>query len=386
MLHFNNSVMKYIYLITFLLIIVFNSCISKSESISENMQKAELTYAKGFTIKYNNEFKLITVFNPWQGANSIKYQYALVNEGVNTDQLNKNWIVINTPIKRVVCLSTTHIAFLDAINETNSIVGISGLNHVNNQKIRKKIEANEIPDVGYDNSLNYELIASLNPDLVITYGIGSQVASYNQKLNDLGIKTIINAEYLENHPLGKLEWIKFMAAFYNKDKEAKEYFDDINQKYNDLLALTINVDYKPTVLFGLPWKDVWYVPGGNSYLAKMVDHAGGTYIWNDNESRESLPYDIESIFSLAKDAEIWLNTGTVNSKDEILKIDERFQEFQPFISSKIFNNNKIVNDFGGMDYWESGLTNPHIVLKDMIKMIHPDLLDKHELVYYKRID
>lgn len=378
--------MKYVKLILFLFVFALMSCNSEREHDNKSLKQEDLNYAKGFTIEYNEDYQLITVFNPWQGANSIKYQYALVKEGVTTDDFNKNWIIIKTPVKRVICLSTTHIAFLDAINETNSIVGISGLNHVNNKKIRKKIEANEIPDVGYDNSLNYELIASLNPDVVITYGVGSQIASYNQKLNDLGIKTIINAEYLENHPLGKLEWIKFMASLFDKEEVAAQYFGNISQQYNGLLALTDSVNYKPTVLFGLPWKDTWYVPGGDSYLAKMVDHAGGNYIWKDNESRESLPFDIESIFSLASYAKIWLNTGTVNSKTEIIKTDERFEEFKPFISGKIYNNNKIVNDFGGNDYWESGLINPHIVLKDMIKIIHPKLLSNHQFVYYKRIE
>jgi len=374
------------YILTIFILAGFACNVQQEKETNYTFEKEDLAYARGFTIESGEKIKLITVFNPWQGANSIKYKYALIDRDAGPVKLGKDWIVIKTPVERVVCLSTTHIAFLDVINETSTIVGISGINYVNHPELQKRIANQEIPDVGYDNNLNYELIASLKPDLVITYGVGSQVAGYNQKLNDLGIKTIINAEYLENHPLGKLEWIKFMAALYHKDQEAKQYFDKTTIEYNALINLAENVHEKPRVLFGLPWKEAWYVPGGNSYLATMVEHAGGNYLWKHNESRESLPFNIESMFAQAADAQIWLNIGTVSSKDDILKTDDRFKEFKPFNESKLYNNNKLINKFGGNDYWESGLTKPHIILKDMIKIFHPELLPDHELVYYTRIE
>ena len=344
-----------------------------------------LDYAKGFSITEKDHYKLVTIKNPWQKAENIEYKYALVGQEDKLPQLDENIDIIRTPIEKVVCLSTTHIAFLDVLGETESIVAVSGKNYVNNLKVRDRIEKNEVYDVGYDNSLNYELIVSLEPDLVITYGVGGTIAGINQKLNDLGIKTIIVAEYLENDPLGKLEWIKLMGEFYGKREQADQYFNNVKKEYNELTDLTDSMVYKPKVLFGLPWKDVWHVPGGNSYLAKMVKDAGGEYIWKENESRESLPFGIESIFAQASDANIWLNTGTVNSKEDILKVDERFKDFKPFTQSKIYNNNLRVNQYGGNDYWETGLVEPHVILKDMIKIFHPEVMPQYDLVYYKNI-
>jgi len=353
--------------------------------VNESLNIETLNYAKGFGIEVNDNYKLLTIHNPWQGAQKVEYKYLLIKKGAKVPDIKADFI-IETPIERVVCLSTTHIAFIDVINETQSIFGVSGKDYVNNSKIRQRIEKNEVVDVGFDNSLNYELIAGLNPDLVITYGVGSQVAGYNQKLNDLGIKTVICAEYLENHPLGKLEWIKFLAAFYNKEDLAYKYYNEIEKEYISLLSQIDSSTVKPKVLFGLPWKDSWYVPGGQSYLAKMVEDAGGEYLWKDNDSRESTPYDIESMFVMASKADVWLNTGSVNSKSDILKTDPRFKSFKPFNESKIFNNNNITNIFGGNDYWESGLVEPHLVLKDMIQIFHPELLSDHKLVYYKVIE
>ena len=330
--------------------------------------------------------QIITVSNPWQGANNVEYKYLLIDKNEELPEFSDKYRVIRTPVEKVICLSTTHVAFIDVLNKTGTIAGISGTDYVNNQKLRERIENKHVFDVGYDNSLNYELIASLNPDLVITYGIGGEIAGYNQRLKDLGINSVINAEYLEDDPLGKLEWIKFIAAFYGMDNFANEYFESIEKEYNELLDIAKENKSKPKVLFGLPWKDVWYVPGGMSYLAKMVNDAGGEYLWKSNDSRKSLPFNIESVFVKASEAEIWLNTGTVNNKQDIIKTDERFKSFKPFNESKIYNNNLRLNQFGGNDYWETGLVQPNIVLKDMIKIFHPDLLPDHQLVYYKQID
>lgn len=380
--------MKLYYLILFIFLSI-TSCSDKSKSdINENDSNKQLglDYAKGFNIEIESNYKIVTIHDPWQGAEGVEYKYILINENEKIPARLRNYTVISTPIRRVICLSTTHIAFIDVLKKTNTVVGISGADYVNNPEVRKAIEQKKVFDVGYDSNLNYELIAGLNPDLVITYGVSGQVSSYNQKLNDLGIKTIINAEYLETNPLGKLEWIKLIASFYEMEEQADLYFANAEEEYNELLELTKNVDVKPRVLFGLPWKDAWYVPGGESYLAKMVEHAGGEYIWGESKNRESLPFDIESVFVNASDADVWLNTGSVNNKQDILKMDERFNGFVPFHNAKIYNNNLQTNESGGNNYWESGLVEPQVVLKDMIKIIHPELLPAHELSYYKIIE
>ncbi len=375
----------------FVMLVIISSCSNKRESRLNNdenvsFDKINLRYAKGFTIEKKDNYKLVTIKNPWQGAEDVEYKYVLVNKNEKNPKLSGNYKIIRTPINRIICLSTTHIAFIDVLKETESIVAISGTDYVNNSKIRKRIDNNKVLDIGYDNNLNYELIISLEPDLVITYGVGGHVAAYNQKLNDLGIQTMIIAEYLEDDPFGKLEWIKLIGLFYDKEEQANEYFNRAMREYNKLLVLTEQIDNKPKVLFGLPWKDVWFVPGGKSFMAKMVKDAGGDYIWKSNESRESLPFGIESIFANASDAEVWINTGSVDEKSDILKIDERFKSFEPFKNGKIYNNNLRINKFGGNDYWETGLIEPHIVLKDMIKIFHPNILPNHQLVYYKVIE
>lgn len=373
-----------------LLFVLVFSCSNKTHQLENDEEgktsDMELQYAKGFTIKQNEDSKFVNIKNPWQGAENVEYKYQLIHKSDSVVKKLSSYQVIKTPIERVICLSTTHIGFLDVLNQTESIMSVSGTEYVNNLKVREKIKTEKMPDVGYDNSLNYELIASLKPDLVISYGIGGEVAGYNQKLNDLGIQTMIIAEYLEMHPLGKLEWIKLIAALFEKEKQAQKYFNEKVKSYNSLTKIAKNVENKPDVLLGLPWKGTWYVPGGSSFLAKMIKDAGGNYIWKENDSRESLPLGIESIFAKASGADVWINTGTINRRENILDIDSRFKDFTPYNQGKIYNNNLQVNQSGGNNYWEKGLIEPDVILKDMIKIFHPELLPNHKLVYYKNID
>ncbi len=386
-------------LFSFLSIII--SCNSRNEpatSLNKNLSaltsdsvfsKSTVQYAKGFEITYYDNYKEIKVYNPWQKANNVQYKYILVDKNVQVpESLSTDAQIIETPVKRIVCLSTTHIAFIDFINETNSIVGVAGTKFTNNKNVRKLINQGEIADVGYDKNLNYELLISLKPDIVMTYGVGSETANYINKLNELGIKVIINAEYLEQTPLAKAEWLKFVAAFYNKEKIANKQFSLIENEYNSLKSRLQSIDSikpKPTVLTNTPMNDIWYVPGGNSYVAKLIKDAGGKYMWDNNKSRESIALSIEAVFEKAHDADDWLYPGSANNLQEIVAVDERRKYFKAYNNNNIFNNNAIQNEFGSNDYWESGLINPHIILKDLIYIFHPEVLSEHKLIYYKKL-
>ncbi|MCK4661581.1 MAG: ABC transporter substrate-binding protein [Bacteroidales bacterium] len=363
-----------------------NNILQNNKTEKKNTTNHKIKYAKGFNIINKKNYKILQVYNPWQGADKIQYEYVLINKDDNFIKPSNSSIIIKTPIKKIICLSTTHIAFIDLLNETNSIIGLSGSRFVNNNKIEKLIEQGKISEIGYDNNINYELIISLQPDIVMAYGITGESIGFFNKLKDLDINVVFNAEYLEKEPLGKTEWLKFIACFYNKENIAEKEFNRIEIKFNNLCRLTDSVYSKPVILTGLPWKDNWYVPGGNSYAAKLINLAGGKYLWKDNISHESIALNIEKVFEKSQVADIWINIGAANSISDIIAVDERISEFQILKNNKLYNNNAIISKNGGNDYWESGLINPHLILKDMIYIFHPDIIPNHKLIYYKKIE
>jgi iron complex transport system substrate-binding protein len=343
-------------------------------------------YARGFTIQKAGNSTLLSVRNPWQGAENVVYQYLLVPEGAKVPDEFSGIQIIRTPVKKIICMSTTYIAMVDLLGETATIKGISGSRLVSNSRVRKLLKAGKIHDVGYDQGLNYEEIIGIEPDLLMTYGVSGQHVSSVHKLENSGVKMVYNAEYLENTPLGKAEWIKFVGAFYRKEAFAAHYFDSIAELYNNLKALTKSVREKPVILTGLPWKDSWYIPGGEAFMANFIYDAGGRFPWKENNSRESFPLNLEAVFNKGLQADIWINTGSADSLKEIVDMDNRLYHLKPYQNRLVYNNNARLNEYGGNDYWESGVINPQIILGDLIKIFHPDLLPDHQLFFYKKLN
>src|SRR5690554_1910051 len=108
---------------------------------------------------------------------------------------------------------------------------------------------------------NYEVLTELRPDVVMAYGIDQSSTAKFKKLEDLQLTTVLNAEYMELHPLGKAEWIKFVAAFYNKEKLADSIFNFIESEYIKIKNSIAEVNEMPTVFTGMPWNGAWHVPG-----------------------------------------------------------------------------------------------------------------------------
>jgi iron complex transport system substrate-binding protein len=350
-----------------------------------NFEPVTLTHAKGFSLEYHDGYKVLTVSTPWTNSNQ-SFQYLLVQCGTPIPPGFDQAQVVTIPVEKVVVLSTTHIPFFDRLNALNTIQGIRQIQEVSNPKLREKFDRGEVVAVGNSTDLDFERIVSLQPDLVTTFGIANVETSSIQRLQDLGLSTAVIAEYLEADPLAQAEWIKFIAAFLNREKEANTIFNAIVQDYNQLRSLTQNLDQRPTVLTGFDLNGTWYVAGGKSFIAQFIEDAGGTYLWRDNTNTGNLPLDFESVFVKGSQADIWINTNTRwQTVLEVTQEDDRYREFQALKTNRIFNNDAQLNPDGGNDYWESGILNPQVVLADLIKIIHPDRLPDHTLFYYRKL-
>jgi iron complex transport system substrate-binding protein len=347
--------------------------------------KEPVIYANGFTLQTDKSNSLVTIINPWQNALNVKYFYLLSDTLKRSQIIDESHWFIKTPVKRVVCLSTTHIGFIGFIHESGSIVGISGKNYVVNEELRSKISRDQLPDVGYDENLSFELILKLKPDVVLAYGVSGTVTNTVRKLNELGIPTILIAEYLEEVPLAKMEWIKVFGALYGCKDFAMHKFDSVANQYNQLALLAGKASNKPTVLLGLPWRGTWYISGGKSYIARLVTDAGGEYIFNNLMFNESRPIALEKVFERALHAEFWLNSGDARTKDDLFSVDERFNRLSPVFNDHVYNNNKMISPSGGNAFYESGVVEPEIILSDLIYILHPQLLPSHQLKYYRKL-
>jgi iron complex transport system substrate-binding protein len=370
--------------------LLFFQCANKEPSIRPSSQAAAKSmapgYARGFDYQKKNNLREVIVKNPWQLASGVVFQYFLCDTFVKSEVLNDHTCRIKTPVKRVVCLSTTHIGFINYLHSLSSIVGLSGKDYVVNDSLRTALAKGEVLDVGYDENLNYELILDLRPDIVFAYGINMAVTGTIKKLNELGIPVVMIGEYLEEDPLAKMEWVKLFASFYNLENLAVSRFDSAVTRYNNLKATAQKAPVKPSVLLGLPWRGTWYISGSRSYVARLVKDAAGRYIWNHLNFNESRPMALEAVYEQALQADYWLNTGDAWSRNDILSLDERFSGLPAFTNGRLYNNNNRLSEKGGNDIFESGVVEPDAILADLIYILHPQLLPSHRLKYYRKVE
>ncbi len=383
-----NSV--FVSAIIFIILLIITSCKEEKKQVTrieKNWPKHIFIGANRYKLEYMRGYSQLSILNPWQGAKNVLQQWYLVPRGDKPPPGIDTSMVIYVPLKRIICMSTTHAAMIKSLDESKSLYGFSGTKFIFDTVFVGRVNKGIISEVGYEDNLNKEKIISISPDLVMIYGIGSESAGYVSKLKELGIKTLFNADYLETHPLGKAEWIKVFGALYNKKAMADSIYEGLEKKYLDLKKYIMkNIKDRPKVLLGLPFKDAWFISPGNSYISTLIEDAGGTYLWKETQSSVSMPFSIEKVFAEAVQADFWLNIGSVCSKEEIVSIDSRLKDLPCYQSGNLFNNNKRVNQNGGNDYWEGGCMSPDIILKDIASILHPDLFRGYKMVYYQKIN
>jgi iron complex transport system substrate-binding protein len=289
------------------------------------------------------------------------------------------------PVRSVVTMSTTFLPHLEQLDEVESLVGHDALAWVYSPAVRARTEEGHITEVGSGSMVDVERTLLLKPDIIIANSYGGEWDA-QPFLERAGLPVAIAGDWVEQTPLGRAEWILFTAAFYDKLDLATAIFADIEAEYLELADLTRTEEQRPSVMINAPYQGTWSVAGGGSYAAQFIADAGGDYVWADDETSGALFLDFETVFAEAGKADVWINPGVWTSLDDGRAEDGRFGEFAAFANGQVFNNNRRVSDSGGIDYFESGASNPQIVLKDLIWALHPELVPGYEPFYYQRLE
>ena len=348
-------------------------------------QAVELHYATGFEAHEENGVTLLTVHRPWIGA-TADFHYLLKKRGEKTPPGYEDCLVVEVPVRSMVVLSTPAIGFLTKLDALDTLVGLSAPSRVNSEFVLRAVKEGRVAMVGEGSNLRVEKVLSLSPEIVFTFAAGSFRDSH-PKLLEAGLKVGLVAEYMENHPLGWAEWIKYFGLFVGKEVQAEKIFNEVEQRYNSLaekVAALPEAD-RPAVITGAPFNGEWYVAGGKSFLAHLFSDAGADYLWKDSSYGGAKPVDVEMIFARGQNADFWFNPGSWKSVADGRAVDMRFQHFKAMEERQIYNNNRRGNASGGNDYWESGVIAPDVILADMVSIFHPGLVPDHELYYYTRL-
>ena len=364
----------------FLIIVLFCACGAKTpkgEVLVREGEKLDVRYAKGFDVFYGDNYKIVVVYNPWKEGEMQQIYYLVGNKEVETPN---DGLKVVVPVENIAISSCTHVEFLNLLGEINSVAGVCTPHLIYNDDIRKRYADGKIQSLGDAHNVNLEQLVHLRPDIYIA-------ASYNQqdeqakRLQQSGVKLVFNNEWTEQSLLARAEWIKFVAAFYNKEQLADSIFAGIEADYLEAVAIAQSVENKPTVMAGGNFKGTWYMPSGASYMGRLFADAGADYFYkNDSSTNASLALNFETVLGNFHDVDVWLNAPTT-SMSALMQMDERHGLFRAAREGRVFGFYARTLPDGANDFWESAVARPDLVLKDLIWALHPYLLPNYEPIY-----
>ncbi len=368
----------------FLILSLFVQCKKENQHEIKSRIKNEISYAKGLEIYKYKDFSVVKITKPWPGAKE-NFTYVLKEKnGIIPDSL-KRFTIIPIPLKSIVVTSTTHIPALEMLGIENTLVGFPNTDYISSEKTRKLIDAGKVREVGTNETLNTEVLIDMAPDLIVSFSLNNNNPTIDN-LQKSGLKVIYNGDWTEQSPLGKAEWIKFFGALYGLDAKANTIFSEIEKEYTTTLALAKKAIAKPTVLCGAMYQDQWYVPQGESWASLFMKDAQSNYLWADSKGTGSLSLPFETVLDKAQNADYWISPGDFSSLKEMNDSNPHYKEFTAFKNKKVYSYSINKGAKGGILYFELSPTRPDWVLKDFIKIFHPELLPNHKLFFFQKLE
>lgn len=363
----------------------FSGCSEKKNVELQELEKIELSYASGFKIARGNGFWEVEVTQAWTGADRI-FKYLVLEENAEKP-LGEFDAIIQLPVEKIILTSTTQIPHLDMLGATEKLIGFPNRDLISSEKAWKQIDAGKVADLGAGPSANTEFVIDLDPDWIMISTLGDDL-KYLDLLAQAEIPAAINGEYVEPHPLGRAEWIKFTGVLLGKYEEAKSAFEGVEKAYLEAEKLSSSIadSLRPTVLSGVLYQDIWYAPSSESWGSKILQNAGGNYIFSDQEGTGSAQLNYEYVLENALEADFWIGSADFPDLQTMGNSEPRYRAFKAFKTGNVFSYTQKRGRAGGFEYFELGYMRPDLILKDLIKILHPDLLPNYELYFYQQLD
>lgn len=360
-------------------LVCLGSCGRPSSASAEPDGDGMVTEAALLDIRDLHGSYLVTVRNPWDTTETL-HAYHLVPRGGEDIPAVVGATRVTIPLERSIVYSGVHAGAIDELGGTVAVRGVADAQYFTLPAIRRGLAEGRIADVGNSMSPSVEKIVELSPDAILTSPYKN--AGYGP-LEQLAVPIIEMADYMEQTPLGRAEWIKFIGLLYGQYNRADSIFGSVVRGYNALRHAADSVAVRPKVITETLMSGVWMVPGGRSYKAQMLRDAGADYPWSDDTSSGSLQLDFPSVFERASDADFWITTTygepqTLASLQAAYKPNENFKAFR---TGGVYNCDTSVKPL-----FEEFPFHPERLLADYMAIFHPETLPGYTLRYFRKVE
>lgn len=370
-------------LITFIfLLTLLSACGGRSKTSSALTAEKEipLHYAENLKLSQAEDYTIARLRNPWDTTKTL-HTYILIDKEKTLPPDLPEGTLVRTPLSKAIVYSSVHCGLLKQIGALQSIGGICDLPYIKLPEIQEGCHQGSIIDAGNGMNPDIEKIIDLHPDAILLSPFENS-GGYG-RVEKLNIPIIECADYMETSALGRAEWMRFYGLLFGQTQKADSLFAEVEKNYNDLKAMVAPLSFAPSVISELKNGSAWYVPGGKSTSARIYADAGANYVFADDAHSGSVPLAFETVFDKGQDADYWLikyNQATDKTYRELK------QDFAPYAGFRAFKERRIYGcNTHHIPLYEDYPFHPDWLLKDLIKIFHPTLLEGYELKYFTKL-
>ena len=337
-------------------------------------------YAQGFRMAQGDGYCRIDIVNPWDTTTLLR-TYLLVDTHAPLPQHMPEGIVVRTPLNNSLVFSSVHCSLLAELHCLDAIGGICDSEYNYIEELNNRLQNGTLTDAGNSVSPDIEQIIDLNPDAILLSPFENL---RHERLEKTGIPIIECADYMETSPLGRAEWMRLIGRLYGCESLADSLFESIKEEYLSTAQKVATVQEKPSVITERRIGQVWYVPGGKSYMASLLNDAGAEYPWSDNSNTGSIALSFENVLEHGQDADFWLIKYNATQN---LSYNDLRQEYTPNSRFKAFEQRHIYGcNTQYMRYYEETPFHPERLLQDLGAIFHPSLFPEHKPYYFLPLD
>lgn len=369
------------YIVTWVLLLSACGGGSKTSSLQAEGDTVRMKYSSLLQIVKHADYTVVTIRNPWDTL-KVLHTYLLADREKPLPEHLPEGTVVRTPLQKSVIYSSVHCSLWSELDELKGIGGVCGLEYIKLPQIQEGCRNGSIVNVGNSMNPDIERIIDLRPDAILLSPFENS-GGYG-RVGKLNIPIIECADYMETSALGRAEWMRLYGLLLGKEAQADSLFAGIEKEYLTLTQQVKSQNLKrPTVISEMKNSSAWYIPGGNSTMGRLYQDAGADYIFAYLSNSGSVPLAFETVFDRGGNADIWL---IKYNQPQDKTYSELERDYAPYARFKAFQDRKVYGcNTNHVPFYEESPFHPELLLKDLIKIFHPELLPDYDLKYFSNL-
>ena len=369
------------YIVTWVLLLSACGGGSKTSSLQAEGDTIRMKYSSLLQIVKHADYTVVTIRNPWDTL-KVLHTYLLADREKPLPEHLPEGTIVRTPLQKSVIYSSVHCSLWSELDELKGIGGVCGLEYIKLPQIQEGCRNGSIVNVGNSMNPDIERIIDLRPDAILLSPFENS-GGYG-RVGKLNIPIIECADYMETSALGRAEWMRLYGLLLGKEAQADSLFAGIEKEYLTLTQQVKSQNLKrPTVISEMKNSSAWYIPGGNSTMGRLYQDAGADYVFAYLSNSGSVPLAFETVFDRGGNADIWL---IKYNQPQDKTYSELERDYAPYARFKAFQDRKVYGcNTNHVPFYEESPFHPELLLKDLIKIFHPELLPDYDFKYFSNL-